>query len=104
MIDSGVLSNYVVFIRKENKKEVQINQVWISETEPEKEICLMQQVRAGGMGWIRLVGSLKLLFPFAKEPYKRDYVLQKKPIISRSLLMVATPQHADVSSEPRASQ
>ena len=24
------------------------------------------------MGWLRLVGSLKLLVSFAKEPYKRD--------------------------------
>ena len=27
----------------------------------------------------------------AKEPYKRDYILQKRPIILRSLLIVATP-------------
>jgi len=33
------------------------------------------------MGWLRLVGSLKLYVSFAKEPYKRDYVLQKRPII-----------------------
>jgi len=33
------------------------------------------------MGWLRLVGSLKLFVSFAKEPYKRDYNLQKKPII-----------------------
>ena len=29
---------------------------------------------------IRLVGSLKLWVSFAKEPYKRDYILQKRPI------------------------
>jgi len=27
-----------------------------------------------------------------KEPYKTDYILQKRPIILRSLLIVATPQ------------
>ena len=43
------------------------------------------------MGWLQLVGSLKLQVSFAKEPYKRDYILQKKPIILRSLLIVATP-------------
>jgi len=43
------------------------------------------------MGWLRLVGSLKLWVAFAKEPYKRDYILQKRPIILRSLLIVATP-------------
>jgi len=33
------------------------------------------------MGWLRLVGSLKLYVSFAKEPYKRDDILQKRPII-----------------------
>jgi len=36
------------------------------------------------MGWLRLVGSLKLQVSFAKEPYKRDYVLQKRPIIFKA--------------------
>ena len=43
------------------------------------------------MGWLRKVGSLKLQVSFAKEPYKINYILQKKPIILRSLLIVATP-------------
>jgi hypothetical protein len=43
------------------------------------------------MGWLRLVGSLKLQVSFGKEPYKRDYILQKRPTILRSLLIVATP-------------
>jgi len=43
------------------------------------------------MGWLRLVGSLKLQVSFAKEPYKRDYILQEILIILRSLLIVATP-------------
>jgi len=43
------------------------------------------------MGWLRLVGSLKLQVSFAKEPYKRDDILQKRSIILRSLLIVATP-------------
>ena len=41
------------------------------------------------MGWLWLVGSKKYV-SFAKEPYKRDYVLQKRPISLRSLLMVGT--------------
>jgi len=44
-----------------------------------------------GMGWLRLVGFLKLWVSFVKEPYKTDDILQKRPIISRSLLIVATP-------------
>jgi len=43
------------------------------------------------VGWLRLVGSLKLQVSFAKEPYKRDDILQKRPLIFRSLLIVATP-------------
>jgi len=36
-----------------------------------------------------------LLRVIAKEPYKRDDVLQKRPIILRSLLIVATPYLAN---------
>ena len=42
------------------------------------------------MGWLRLVGSLKLQVSFAKEPCKRAYILQKKPVILRSLPVIAT--------------
>ena len=43
------------------------------------------------MGWLWLVGSLKSEVSFAKEPCKRDDILQKRLIISRSLLVEATP-------------
>ena len=43
------------------------------------------------MGWLWLVGSMKLLVSFAKEPYKRDNILQKRPIILSILLTIATP-------------
>ena len=33
------------------------------------------------MGWLRLVGSIKRQVSFAKQPYKRDNILQKRPII-----------------------
>jgi len=37
-------------------------------------------------------GGLHLMcISFAKEPYKRDDILQKRPIILRSLLIEATP-------------
>ena len=42
------------------------------------------------MGWLRLVGSLKLQVSFAKEPCKSDYILRKRPVILRSLLIVTT--------------
>jgi len=41
--------------------------------------------------WLRLVGSFKLYVFFAQDPYKRDYILQTRRIILRSLLIVATP-------------
>jgi len=43
------------------------------------------------MGWLRLVGSFKLQVSVAKEPYKTDDILQKRPGFLRSLLTVATP-------------
>jgi len=46
------------------------------------------------MGWLRLVGSFKLQVSFAKEPYKRDHILQQRPTILRSLLIEATPYPA----------
>jgi len=50
-------------------------------------------IRGGGVayGWLWLVGSIKLQVSFAKEPYKRDIILQKRPIILSILLTVATP-------------
>ena len=41
------------------------------------------------MGWLWLVGSIKVYVSFAKEPYKRDYILQKRLIIESILLTVA---------------
>jgi len=59
-------------------------------TETQSETQCTTHVR-DNMGWLRLVGSLKLYVSFAKEPYKRDNILTKRPIILRSLLIVATP-------------
>jgi len=39
----------------------------------------------------RLIHVWKLYDSFAQEPYKRDYIMQKRPIIWRSLQVVATP-------------
>ena len=43
------------------------------------------------MGWLRLVGSIKLHVSFAQEPYKREDILQKRPIIL-SILSILIPQ------------
>ena len=44
-------------------------------------MCADFGVGAAAMGWLWLVGSIKLYVSFAKEPYKRDDILQKRPII-----------------------
>jgi len=43
------------------------------------------------MGWLRLVGSLKLYVSFAEYHLFYRAFLRKRPIILRSLLIVATP-------------
>jgi len=53
------------------------------------------------MGWLRLVGSLKLQVSFAKEPYNRDDILQKRPIILMSVLIVAYPYDVDCDALQR---
>ena len=42
------------------------------------------------MGWLRFVGSWKVQVPFAEYSLFYDALLQKRPIIFRSLLIVAT--------------
>jgi len=48
------------------------------------------------MGWLQLVGSLKLQFSFAEYSFFYRALLQKRPIILRSLLIVATPYHGRI--------
>jgi len=45
------------------------------------------------MGWLRLVGSLKSYVSFAEYRLFDRALLQKRPIILRSLLIVATPYY-----------
>ena len=54
----------------------------------------------GTMGWLQVVGSLKLKVSSVKEPYERDDILQKRLIILRSLLIVATPYHTQHNECP----
>jgi len=51
-------------------------------------ICIHAYV---DMGWLWLIGSIKFQVSFAKEPYKTDDILQKRPMILSILLTVATP-------------
>ena len=43
------------------------------------------------MGWLRVVGSLKLQVSFAEYSLFYRALLQKRPVVLRSLLIVATP-------------
>jgi len=45
-----------------------------------------------GMGWLQLVGSFKLQVSLAEYSLFYRALLQKRPVILRSLLIVATPQ------------
>jgi len=47
-----------------------------------------------GMGWLRLVGSFKLQVSCAEYRLVYSALLQKRPVILRSLLIVATPYHS----------
>ena len=56
--------------------------------------CALAYYLSSIMGWLRLVGSLKLQVSFAKESHKRDYILHKRPKSLRSLRIAATPYDA----------
>ena len=56
------------------------------------------------MGWLRLVGSLKLQVSFAEYRLFYRAVLQKRPIILRSLLIVATPYLCPVGANAQISE
>jgi len=53
----------------------------------------INHVKDIGMGWLRLVGSLKWQVSFAEYCLFYRALLQKRPIILRSLLIEATPYH-----------
>ena len=69
--------------------------------QPYKRDCILQKRRVvhnilqhsirGSMGWLRLVGSFKLQVSFAEYSLFYRALLQKRLIILRSLLVVATP-------------
>jgi len=55
----------------------------VESNEVEKEVCVT--VKEPG------IKEKSVCISSAKEPYKRAYILQKRPVILRSLLIVATP-------------
>jgi len=63
---------------------------WLSHVTRMNEWCHTQ---IGHMGWLRLVGSLKLQVSFADYSLFYRALFQMRPIILRSLLVIATPYH-----------
>jgi len=61
--------------------KIQISQQCMAvKMSPKTKIAIKDSpnvTRVHDMGWLRLVGSLETKVSFAKEPYKRDYILQK---------------------------
>ena len=55
------------------------------------DMGLFYRYNKTGMGWLRLVGSLKLYVSLKNIGLFCRALLQKRPIILRSLLIVATP-------------
>ena len=78
-----------VFVIERERQRVRVLAIQFSRWDPRAIFA---------MGWLRLVGSLKLQVSFAKEPFKKDNILQKRPVILRSLPIVVTPQTYNLAS------
>jgi len=79
-------------------------QIWFSKVSCSQDVHFSKVICNHGMAWLRLVGSLKLQVSFAKEPYQRDDILQKRPEILWSLLIVATPYGVEEIPSERGNQ
>jgi len=83
-----------------------MSRIWMSHGTHMKESChtyewVMAQLwmsHVTHMGWLRLVGSLKLYVSFAEYCLFYRALLQKRPIILRSLLIEATPYQWDIGT------
>ena len=56
-------------------------------------VCMRHVMRCcthTDVGWLRSVGSLKLYVSFATEPYKRDDILQTRPMYLHVCMYVYT--------------
>ena len=69
------------------------NHVYFCENTPYASCRKQIQHAYWPMGWLRLVGSLKLQVSFAEYSLFYRALLQERPIILRSLLIAATPKH-----------
>ena len=74
----------------------QVIRIYIFFSTNSQHMCLLRDenmfsTRDQDMGWLRLVGSLKIQVYFAEDSLFYRALLQKRPVILRSLLIVATP-------------
>jgi len=71
------------------RASVKYRQIWIGRVTYQQ----LWMCHVSHMGWLRWVGSLKSQVSFTEYRLFYRALLQKKPIILRSLLIVATPYH-----------
>jgi len=88
-------SNEISRLAKDVRRDISnihvahLNAQFVARTQSQKEDRqthkyvreVFVRVGDGAMGWLWLVGSIKLYVSFAKEPYDRDDILQKRLII-----------------------
>jgi len=90
----GTLSLYYCY--HISKKYHSVDTLFLHEQQKLQQILQMQR---SGMGWLRLVGSIKLLVFFAEERLFYGALRHKRPIILSILLIVATQYHFSASAE-----
>jgi len=87
-------SNYDTKSTQKNDKQIFVEAISY-EFQKKKNLYLQLMVdpfsRTILYGAAKVVGSLKKDVSSAKEPYERDYILQKRLISLSSLLILATP-------------
>jgi len=64
------------------------NEMQLEASYGSSPLCTYYSSSYMAIGWLWWVGSIKLYVSFAKEPYKRDAVPQKRPIILHGIIVV----------------
>ena len=83
-----------IWMRRRHTYEWVMSHVWMRRRHTYEWVCHTHEsvmTRLTGMVWLRLVASLKLYVSFAEYSLFYRALLQKRPIILRSLLILATP-------------
>ena len=86
-VDSPLQVQYNCFVQDKRTTEVSFKNV----RQHHGTLLALAIAPFAPIGWLRLVGSLKLYVSFAEYGLFYRALLQKRPLILRSLLIVATP-------------